>query len=231
MKPENKQDLATLAVVAGGAALDLEQTDFPRRPGGVLLDEKASRQDSTAVRLDLAPGAFREALAISLSEQIDISSEAKITITDRVPEKNLAPDSAVILLLDKSTQVPDLRIMQEKRIFGVFDPSIGGLEELSRAVELVAAGYVYLEQRTFTVLVESTERSDRAWREQEFGKLSRRELEVAELLADRLSNKEIAARLHIAQNTVKQHVISAREKLGNLPDRHAVGEWFRTLQG
>lgn len=51
--------------------------------------------------------------------------------------------------------------------------------------------------------------------------LSRREMEIAGLVADGLSNKQIAGRLHIALSTVKDHVHRILVKTG-LPNRAAV---------
>lgn len=51
--------------------------------------------------------------------------------------------------------------------------------------------------------------------------LSRRELEVAALLAEGLRNKDIAQRLHISLATVKDHVHHILDKSG-LPGRAAV---------
>jgi len=56
------------------------------------------------------------------------------------------------------------------------------------------------------------------------GGLTRRELEVADLLTDGLSNKEIAARLLIAQRTVETHVDHVLAKLG-LTARGQVASW------
>ena len=44
--------------------------------------------------------------------------------------------------------------------------------------------------------------------------LSRREQEMAELLSQRLTNKEIAVRLHLSEQTVKNHVHHILRKLG-----------------
>jgi DNA-binding NarL/FixJ family response regulator len=56
--------------------------------------------------------------------------------------------------------------------------------------------------------------------------LSTREREVAALIADGLANKEIAARLHIALGTVKDHVHNMLEKTG-LANRTALAVTFR----
>lgn len=44
--------------------------------------------------------------------------------------------------------------------------------------------------------------------------LTSRELEVLRLVADGLHNRDVAARLHISENTVKNHMRSVHEKLG-----------------
>lgn len=55
-----------------------------------------------------------------------------------------------------------------------------------------------------------------------------REAEVLGLVAERLSNKDIAARLYLSPRTVEKHVASLLAKLG-LPDRSALIEQARSM--
>ncbi|GAA1390682.1 hypothetical protein GCM10009613_31810 [Pseudonocardia kongjuensis] len=56
------------------------------------------------------------------------------------------------------------------------------------------------------------------------GPLTRRETEVARLLAEGASNRSAARRLGVSERTVEQHVSSVLRKLG-LPNRSAVAGW------
>jgi len=60
----------------------------------------------------------------------------------------------------------------------------------------------------------------------DFG-LTRREQELAELVCRGLTNKEIAARLNLSEQTVKNHVHRMLRKIG-VPDRLGVAEFFGT---
>jgi len=59
------------------------------------------------------------------------------------------------------------------------------------------------------------------------GLLARRETEVARLVADGLTNKEIGARLFISEHTVDSHVRSILNKLG-ASSRAQIAAWMTT---
>ncbi len=61
------------------------------------------------------------------------------------------------------------------------------------------------------------------------GPLSRREMEVAELVADGATNAQVAARLFISERTVESHVASIFNKLG-VDTRLQVARWFASTQ-
>lgn len=90
-------------------------------------------------------------------------------------------------------------------------------EELARAVRAAAAGEAVLHPRVAARVV-ATLHGPRGEVPDAFRELTDRELEVLRLLADGASNREIAARLHIGEKTVKSHVSSMLAKLA-LSDR------------
>src|SRR5258708_26818944 len=57
--------------------------------------------------------------------------------------------------------------------------------------------------------------------------LSRREKQVAKLVAEGLTNREIAERLVVSERTAEYHVEQIRNKLG-FHSRREIGAWVRT---
>ncbi|MEW9549805.1 response regulator [Nonomuraea sp. NPDC050783] len=92
--------------------------------------------------------------------------------------------------------------------------------ELSEAVRVVAGGDALLAPSVTRRLIGAFVRlpPPRPFTGQAYGTLTRRETEILVLIARGLSNTEIAARLVIAEQTVKSHVSSVLAKLG-LRDR------------
>ncbi|WP_093377474.1 response regulator [Flavimobilis marinus] len=88
--------------------------------------------------------------------------------------------------------------------------------EISDVIHAVAAGRVLLDERTVT--------RRRAEHEDPTADLTPSELRVVDLIAEGLSNREIAERLSVAEKTVKNHITSLLAKMG-LQRRTQVAAW------
>jgi DNA-binding NarL/FixJ family response regulator len=134
----------------------------------------------------------------------------------RLPGMSGADSTAAIL-----AEFPDARVLMlsthsgEEEIYRAMQAGARGYvvksvmrEELLRAIREVYAGRRYLDPAVASLLAERV--SHRS--------LTSRELEVLQMVAKGLGNKEIAAALNIAEVTVKLHVSHVLEKL-NVKDR------------
>jgi two-component system NarL family response regulator len=90
-------------------------------------------------------------------------------------------------------------------------------QDLIDAIRAVHAGECRLPPEVASRLVERMHRSE----------LSPREMEVFELIAKGLSNKEIASKLSISEGTVRVHISHLLAKLGCSDRAQAVSEAFR----
>jgi DNA-binding NarL/FixJ family response regulator len=91
-------------------------------------------------------------------------------------------------------------------------------EQLIAAIRTVAAGDALLSPAVTKRVIKQFARLPHAEQPQGFDELTAREVEVFRLLADGLSNPEIAQELFISETTVKTHVTHILQKLG-LRDR------------
>ncbi len=82
--------------------------------------------------------------------------------------------------------------------------------ELMRAVKMVAAGQTYVDPRVAGGLLR---RRSLSHGRPDLDELSERETEVIRLIAEGLSNKQISARLHLSEKTVKNHISRIFSKL------------------
>jgi len=87
-------------------------------------------------------------------------------------------------------------------------------DELESALRAVVSGLVVLSPEFSEVMLARSIHIDSDELESPVESLTPRELEVLEMLAEGLLNKEIADRLHISEHTVKFHVSSIIGKLG-----------------
>lgn len=90
-------------------------------------------------------------------------------------------------------------------------------ERLRRAIKIVTEGGVWVGQKLMHLIIaeNKTGVSDDAQISEKIqGQLTHREIEVAELVAQGISNKEIANQLDITERTVKSHLNSIYNKTG-----------------
>ncbi|MEW6555557.1 MAG: response regulator transcription factor [Actinomycetota bacterium] len=100
------------------------------------------------------------------------------------------------------------------------------LDELTRAIHAVSRGEASLHSQAQAQLIREYALMARQNRDT-FG-LSKRELEVLQLLADGYTNKDIAGKLFISTQTVKTHIGHIFEKLGVKDRTEAVASALRS---
>lgn len=88
------------------------------------------------------------------------------------------------------------------------------IEEVAQGVRVVADGQSLISPSMAVKLIDEFKQMSKPERSQVPGlRLTERELEVLRLVATGLNNREIAKRLFISENTVKNHVRNMLEKL------------------
>jgi len=142
---------------------------------------------------------------------IDSSGEPLEPMMGSLLASGLASDVAVVVLADGMTAAASadaLRAGIRAALPGDISP-----EQLVSALQAVASGLLVLHPSHAEEGLAAGSASARALDELAES-LTNRELEVLQMLAAGLSNKEIAARLNISEHTVKFHVASILGKLG-----------------
>jgi DNA-binding NarL/FixJ family response regulator len=99
---------------------------------------------------------------------------------------------------------------------GVFSRSEKQLETLWKCIQSVHKGQVWADSGQLRLLLNTLMRSSsgRSSTSRTTGLLAAREGEVADLVAESLSNKEIAKRLGISEHTVSNYLFRIYNKLG-----------------
>ena len=126
--------------------------------------------------------------------------------------KEVAP-SAKIIMLTVSDEEADLYDAVKNGASGYLlkDSSI---DEVAQAIRVVADGQSLISPSMAIKLLDEFKQMSRSDRQQvPSPRLTERELEVLKLVAQGLNNREIAKRLFISENTVKNHVRNMLEKL------------------
>jgi DNA-binding NarL/FixJ family response regulator len=182
----------------------------------------------------------REGITALLSRSGDIEVVAGLETDDVALLRHVTPD--VVLLDIGLDRVDSLRVVTHLRdefpltrviamdllpvheeIVEFVNAGVAGfimkdatLEDLLHTIRVVASGASVLPTAMVTTLFSQIAREAIAQspaKVYEAVRLTPREREVINLIAEGLSNKEIAVRMHIATHTVKSHVRNVMEKL------------------
>lgn len=124
-----------------------------------------------------------------------------------------------VIVLSKLTSLPEMQKALEAGARGYVEV-LAHPSHLRKAAESVSRGGLWIAApmlgRLLNILSSALPNPQEPpeWKE----KLSKREREVAEIVAKGASNREVAEQLHISVRTVKEHLTSIFSKLG-VPDR------------
>ena len=143
---------------------------------------------------------------------MDVRMPKRSGIEACVAIKEVAP-TAQIIMLTVSDEEADLYDAVKNGASGYLlkDSSI---DEVAQAIRVVADGQSLISPSMAIKLLDEFKQMSRSDRQQvPTPRLTDRELEVLKLVAQGLNNREIAKRLFISENTVKNHVRNILEKL------------------
>jgi two-component system NarL family response regulator len=143
---------------------------------------------------------------------MDVRMPKRSGIEACVAIKDVAP-TARIIMLTVSDEEADLYDAVKNGASGYLlkDSSI---DEVAQAIRVVADGQSLISPSMAIKLLDEFKQMSRTDRQQvPTPRLTDRELEVLKLVAQGLNNREIAKRLFISENTVKNHVRNILEKL------------------
>jgi DNA-binding NarL/FixJ family response regulator len=153
------------------------------------------------------------------------------------------PGGGLATVWEIRARLPDVKIVvltvsdDDADLFAALRSGVDGyllktmnLKRLPDALNGVCAGEAAMQRTLVARVLEHFRQREPRWRQPAGAapaqRLTSREWEVLELLAQRRSTTEIAERLVLSSSAVRVHVASVVRKLG-VPDRAAAAELFR----
>lgn len=162
---------------------------------------------------ELVAAAMRQDIdVLVLSAELDEQPSRGLELLREL--RALHPKTRAILLPDSSKDEAVLQAFRAgaRGIFGRNEP----MELLIRCVRAVYQGQIWASSRDLGIALDALANSPtvRAVNANGMSLLSERELQVVQCLAEGLSNREIAKRLHLSQHTVKNYFFKIFDKVG-----------------
>lgn len=193
----------------------------------VLIDDNRLLREGLASLIREQPGFLILAASADIDEALQTVREAKPTVV--LLDFSLENQDSLRVTGTVHLEVPEAKVIvmgllpAQQDIADFVTAGASGfimkdasLEQFLDTIRAVAVGAQVLPPELtsslFTQIAEIAVRKGKPRLMEEVG-LTERERQVIDLLGEGLSNKEIAARLHIAVHTVKSHVHNVLEKL------------------
>ena len=191
----------------------------------LVVDDHASFRQGVAAALEGEPDFSIVGQAGSLAEAREMLRETDVGIFDlRLPDGyggdliralRVANPRAQVLILSSSQDRAEIARAVESGAAGVLHKS-AGMDEIIDAVRRLKAGKTLLPLEDVVELLRfaGARKEEEYEAQQAIARLTDREREVLEALAEGLDAQQIAGRLHISAKTERNHVASILAKLG-----------------
>jgi two-component system nitrate/nitrite response regulator NarL len=190
----------------------------------VIVDEQPIFRDGLRRLLETAPG-LRIAADTSARRSAVLLEELKpdIVLFGLSPGSGpLSEDLVAVLrsarslrtiLLTHSLEAPEVLKAMRVGAYGVI-PKDADAQTLFKSIDSVMAGHYWVGHERVANVTDGVRRLDNVRRRLKAFGLTRRELEIVRAVMDGDTNKEIASRLSISENTVKRHITHIFNKMG-----------------
>jgi two-component system, NarL family, response regulator DevR len=195
----------------------------------VVVDDHDTFRDPLAFMLEREPDLTVVARPRSLSEAREVLVSAGLAVDVAIVDLNLPDGWGTDFIRDLRSFRPRAAALvlsamaDKKHLAGAIEAGAAGvmhkstpMRDLVEAVRRLAAGEQLLSQQEVIEALRLLMRERESQREAQLAsdKLTPREREVLQALAEGLSDKEIAQRFHVGTGTVHSHVTSVLSKLG-----------------
>jgi len=188
----------------------------------ILADDDAIIREGLKMIIEAQPDISLVGMACDGREAVNLCRELRpdvIMLDIRMPVLD-GIDAATLILSEKLSAPLLLTTFDESDLImralkaGVFGYILKNspAERIMSAIRTIAAGGTVFGQDILGYIRDQVSRKKAG--NSVFELMSARETEVVELIAEGLSNKEIAARLFISDGTVRNHISTIMEKTG-----------------
>lgn len=190
----------------------------------LLVDDHASFRQPLAFMLEQKPEITVVAEAGSLAEARAVLGGVDVAIVDLdlpdgsgvdlVGALHAANPNGMVLILSGSNDRAQFARAVEEGASGVMNKS-SRIAEIVEAVQRLGAGESLLSPREVIEMLRfaGRHREESRTAQQTLERLTPREREVLQALADGLNDKEIAQRLHVTTETARTHMVNVLRKL------------------